>query len=121
MTPPSNKPLRGHRFKVTDPDGYTVVLENACWYGHVLREHPDMGHRQMDTKSTIEHPDRVDSYLDCDPPNRVYFKEWEGRDPYGNKYLKVPTEVINPDKKLSRVLTAHPIAFMPPSPKRFKK
>lgn len=76
-----------------------------------------MRHRLVDTKSTIEHAERIDDETVDSVPNRVYFKRWKHRDPYGNEYLKVATEVVDPQKKVARVLTAVPLWVLP-LPKR---
>ena len=100
---------------VDDPDGFHVSLEKDCWHGHILREHRHhMKRRLLDTKTTVEKPDRVDRFTTGARENRVYFKRWKDRDPSGNEYLKVPTEVINPKEKVARVLTAHPLWILPP-------
>ena len=100
-------------FITADPDGNTVALEARCWYGHILIRHKkQMGHRLMDIKLTIEKPDRIDDFNSANNRNRVYFKRWKDRDPFGQEYLKVPTEMVT--AKSYRVLTAHPLAILPP-------
>ena len=103
------------RWIAHDQEGFTVVLETSCWYGHILRYHRSrMRHRMTDIKSTVEKSERIDKFTTGTVDNRVYWKAWEDRDPAGNRYLKVPTEVVDKEQKLCRVLTAHPVAFLPP-------
>ena len=95
-----------------DPEGYRVFLEKDCWYGHILKRHQkQMAHRLYDIKSTIENPDDVVVKVENGVQNRVYFKRWRHRDPYGQEYLKVPTEVVG--DRTARILTAHPVATIP--------
>lgn len=94
-------------YRAVDPEGFEVYMEKECWYGHILKNHKkQMIHRLYDIKSTIEQPDYVDDRLENGVRNRVYFKKWSGRDPYGQQFLKVPTQIVA--DKISRVLTAHP-------------
>ena len=69
-----------------------------------------MLHRLYDIKSTLENPDDIDDRVENGVRNRVYFKQWKERDPYGQPYLKVATEVVA--GQVSRVLTAHPVPVM---------
>ncbi len=71
-----------------------------------------MSHRLSDIKSTIEHPDHVNHKLVNNVKNRVYFKHWKDRDPLGQEFLKVPTEEVVKGKTV-RILTAHPVPFLP--------
>lgn len=73
-------------------------------------------HRLNDIKVTIEHADRIDRFFMGSVQNRVYLKKREGRDRWGNDYLKVATEVIDPTEKVARVLTAYPIRALPRPP-----
>lgn len=105
------------QFKVVDKEGYSVALEKDCWYGHVLRGHRrQMMHRLDDVKTTIEQADRIDRFFTGSVQNRVYLKKWEGRDRWGNDYLKIAAEVIDPMSKVARVLTAYPVDALPRSP-----
>ena len=79
-----------------------------------------MRHRLMDVRYTVEQADRIDKFTTGAIDNRVYWKAWDGRDPAGNRYLKVPTEVVDKEQKICRVLTAHPEAFLPPPGVRVK-
>ena len=98
-----------------------VALEKECWYGHILKEHKQqMSHRLHDIKTTIEAPDRVDDYFVKGIRNRVYFKHWKGRDPFGQEYLKVPTQIVDDAELVFRVLTAHPMFMLPPKLKDTK-
>jgi hypothetical protein len=93
-----------------------VFMERDCWYGHILqRRNRRMRHRLVDVKSTIQNSERVDIQTVDSICNRVYFRRWKDRDPYGNEYLKVATEVIDMKQKWSRVLTAVPLWVLPPS------
>ena len=65
-----------------------------------------MLHRLYDIKTTIEKPDDLEDRVEYGVRNRVYYKHWKDRDPFGQPYLKVATEVVG--DKISRVLTAHP-------------
>jgi hypothetical protein len=104
-------------FKAVDKEGYSVALERDCWYGHILKGHrKQMIHRLHDVKTTIERSDRVDRFFTGGTQNRVYFKRWEGRDRWGNDYLKVAAEVIDPVSKIVRVLTAYPVRALPRPP-----
>ena len=101
-------------FRVTDREGYSVVLEKDCWYGHILRGHRrQMVHRLSDVKATIEEADRIDRIFTGSVQNRIYFKRWEGRDRWGNVYLKVATEMIEAETKTARVLSTYPIGALP--------
>ena len=108
-------------YKTTDKDGMVIALEKECWYGHILREHKrQMSHRLHDIKTTIEDPDRVDDYFVKGIRNRVYFKHWKGRDPNGQEYLKVLTQIVDEAGLVFRVLTAHPMFMLPPKLKETK-
>ena len=101
-------------YEAIDKEGITVALEKDCWYGHILKFHKkQMSHRLFDIKTTIEQPDRVDGYFVNGVRNRVYFKHWKGRDPLGQEYLKVPTQIVDESGLIFRVLTAHPIPLLP--------
>ncbi len=71
-----------------------------------------MSHRLHDIKSTIECPDQVYEKVVNSIKNKVYFKHWKDRDPLGQEFLKVPTEEVVKGK-VARVLTAHPVPFLP--------
>ncbi len=73
-----------------------------------------MKHRLVDVKSTIQNSERVDIQTVDSISNRVYFRRWKDRDPYGNEYLKVAAEVIDMEQKWARVLTAVPLWALPP-------
>ena len=108
-------------FKTTDQNGVTVALEKECWYGPILREHKrQMNHRLHDIKTTIEKPDRVDDYFVKRIRNSVYFKRWKGIDPFGQEYLKVPSQIVGEGDPVFRVLTAHPMFMLPPKQRETK-
>ena len=99
-------------FTAIDKDGVNVALEKECWYGHILIHHKrQMQHRLLDIKSTIEHPDRIDQNFEKGVKNRVYFKKWQNRDPFGNHYLLVATEIV--ENNVARVLSAYPLFALP--------
>jgi len=46
-------------FVVTDPRQYQIRLTKACWYNHILIEHPEMKGRLDDVKRAIKIPDYI--------------------------------------------------------------
>ncbi len=42
-----------------DPRGYTVLLRDSRWSGHILLDHPDMAQELAAVQSAIERPDSI--------------------------------------------------------------
>lgn len=46
-------------FGAKDPRGYEIQLTEACWYNHILIEHPEMKGRVGEVRRAIETPDYI--------------------------------------------------------------
>ena len=46
-------------FTVIDPRGYTVMLTDQCWSGHITVHHPVMVGREGEVRQTVETPDYI--------------------------------------------------------------
>ena len=99
-------------FTVTDPQGVMVTLERNCWYGHILRGHPELRRRLKDVEKALLKPTEIHENLEQRRMNLVYYYRCPGRDRYQN-YLKVAVWVYDPERKQAIVTTAHPIIAIP--------
>ncbi|MBI3323688.1 MAG: hypothetical protein HYZ92_00215 [Candidatus Omnitrophica bacterium] len=75
-------------FTVTDPEGVVAVLERNCWYGHILRGHPEMRRRLQDVERALAKPTEIHENFEQRRMNRVYYQRCPGRDQFQD-YLKV--------------------------------
>jgi len=49
---------------IIDAQGFTVILERNCWYGHILRGHPEMRRRLTDVKQALHTPTEIHENLE---------------------------------------------------------
>ena len=99
-------------FTVADPQGFLVTLERNCWYGHILRGHPDMRRRLKDVERALLKPTEIHQNLEQRRLNMVYYQRCPGRDTFQD-YLKVTVWVYDVEGKRAIVTTAHPIVSIP--------
>ena len=99
-------------FTVTDPLGMTIALERNCWYGHILRGHPEMRGRLRDVKQGLIKPTEIHENLQHRRVNLVYYYRCSGRDRFQD-YLKIAVWVHDTDAQQAIVTTAHPIMAIP--------
>jgi|GEM_PF-1408805 len=111
MAAASYRPSRA-LLTVTDPQGVTVTLERNCWYGHILRGHPELRHRLKDVERTVLHPTEIHENLERQRINMVYYHRCPGRDRL-QPYLKVAVWVYDLNAKQAIVTTAHPVMEIP--------
>ena len=60
-------------FTVADVQGFTIILERNCWYGHILRGHPEMRRRLGDVKKALITPTEIHENLERRRFNMVYY------------------------------------------------
>ena len=104
-------------FTVTDPEGVVITLEKNCWYGHILRGHPEMRRRLKDVKRALLEPTEIHENSERRRFNLVYYHRCPGRDKFQD-YLKVAVWVYDSQGKQAIVTTAHPMVDIP-SPTRW--
>ena len=83
---------------LTDPLGRTVTLHNRTWYGHILKNHPDLrAHRRL-VEEVVTAPLEIRTDA-ADPANgRLYY----GIGPRSGMMIAVAVDVT-----VGIVLTAH--------------
>ena len=99
-------------FILTDVQGFTVTLERNCWYGHILRGHPEMRRRLADVKQALLSPTEIHENLERRRFNMVYYYRCPGHDPVQG-YLKVAVWVFDVESERAIVTTAHPVVNIP--------
>lgn len=97
---------------VTDPQGIIVTLERNCWYGYILRGHPELRRRLKDVKRALLKPTEIHENVEQQRMNLVYYHRCPGRDKFQD-YLKVAVWVYDIPGKRAIVTTAHPIMAIP--------
>lgn len=97
---------------VTDPEGFVITLERNCWYGHILRGHPEMRHRLKDVQRALVKPTEIHENFEQRRSNMVYYHRCSGRDKLQD-FLKVAVWVYDVEGKQAIVTTAHPIVDIP--------
>lgn len=60
-------------FTVTDPEGVVITLEKNCWYGHILRGHPEMRRRLTDVEHALLRPTEIHENFEQRRLNLVYY------------------------------------------------
>lgn len=104
-------------FTITDPQGFVITLERNCWYGHILRGHPEMRHRLKDVEKALLKPTEIHENLERQRMNLVYYYRCPGRDKFQD-FLKVAVWVYDSQAQRAIVTTAHPVVDIP-SPTRW--
>ena len=99
-------------FTVADPQGFVITLEKNCWYGHVLRGHPEMRRRLKDVERTLLKPTEIHENVERRRMNLVYYYRCPGRDKVQD-YLKVAVWVYDVAGQRAIVTTAHPVINIP--------
>jgi len=99
-------------FTVTDPQGLIVTLERNCWYGHILRGHPEMRRRLKDVERALLKPTEIHENFEQRRVSMVYYQRCPGRDKFQD-YLKVAVWVYDVEAERAIVTTAHPIVDIP--------
>lgn len=89
-----------------------ITLERNCWYGHILRGHPEMRHRLKDVERALLKPTEIHQNVEQRRLNMVYYHRCPGRDKFQH-YLKIAVWVYDSDAKRAIVTTAHPIMDIP--------
>ena len=99
-------------FTLTDPLGFTVTLERNCWYGHILRGHPEMRRRLNDVQRALLKPTEIHESTQHRRWNMIYYVRCPGRDRF-QEYLKVSVWVHDAQGQRAIVTTAHQIMDIP--------
>ena len=111
MTTGSYRPSKA-LFTVADVQGFIITLERNCWYGHILRGHPEMRRRLGDVKKSLITPTEIHENLERRRFNMVYYYRCPGRDAVQD-YLKVAVWVFDAENRQGIITTAHPVVDIP--------
>jgi hypothetical protein len=93
-------------FKVTDPQGNSIVLTRECWKRHICVVHTEMRALLNKVRQTLIAPDYI--YTSKSSPNsHLYFREY--RDPHLNcRYILVAV-YRKADSTQGYVQSAYPV------------